>query len=61
MQQIQLNDTENNHENLYLVPVKRKHKPRKWREIEALKAQISLAKELQEIDPSFSFSQSELA
>jgi len=27
--------------------------PRKWREIEDLKAKMLLAKELQEIDPSF--------
>ena len=60
MQQAQLNDTEMNLDSLLATPVKRKSKPRKWREIENAKAQLLLAKELREIDPSFSFSQSEL-
>lgn len=60
MQQTQLNNEDVNNNNLYLAPVKRKPKPRKWREIENLKAQLSLAKELKEIDASYSFSQSEL-
>jgi hypothetical protein len=34
--------------------VKRVSKPRKWREIEEIKARLLLAKELREIDPSFS-------
>jgi len=60
MQQTQFNDTNINTDNLYATPVKRKTKPRKWREIESIKAQLTLAKELKEIDASFSFSQSEL-
>ena len=60
MQQTQMNEVDMNIDNLYAVPAKRKAKPRKWREIENAKAQLSLAKELKEIDPSFSFSQSEL-
>ncbi|RBW46091.1 DUF3545 domain-containing protein [Psychromonas sp. B3M02] len=55
-----MNDTEMTLDSLLATPVKRKPKPRKWREIENAKAQLLLAKELREIDPSFSFSQSEL-
>lgn len=60
MQQTQLNNADLNSNNLFFTPVKRKAKPRKWREIENLKAQLSLAKELKEIDADYSFSQSEL-
>jgi len=60
MQQLQLNDSDIKINNLFHTPIKRKPKPRKWREIENAKAQLMLAKELREIDPSFSFSQSEL-
>lgn len=60
MQQTQINEIDMNIDNLYAVPAKRKPKPRKWREIENAKAQLLLAKELREIDASFSFSQSEL-
>jgi len=60
MQQNQFNDNDINVDNLYATPVKRKPKPRKWREIEDIKAQLSLAKELREIDASFSLSQTEL-
>jgi hypothetical protein len=60
MQQTQFNDTDINIDNLFAVPLKRTPKPRKWREIEHLKAKLSLAKELREIDPSFSFSVTDL-
>ena len=60
MQQIQFNDANTTFDNLYAAPIKRKPKPRKWREIESVKAKLLLAKELREIDPSYSLSQSEL-
>jgi hypothetical protein len=60
MQQTQFNDADINLDNLFAVPVKRKPIPRKWREIENAKAKLTLARELREIDPSFSFSQSDL-
>jgi len=60
MQQIQLNDSDIKINNLLHTPIKSRPKPRKWREIENAKEQLMLAKELREIDPSFSFSQSEL-
>ena len=60
MQKIQFDGANINNKNLYTTPVQRKIKPRKWREIENVKAQMVLAKELREIDPSFSFSESEL-
>lgn len=60
MQQNQFNDTDINTDNLYATPIKRKPAPRKWREIEKIKAQLSLAKELREIDPSFNVPQNEL-
>ncbi|TEW53461.1 DUF3545 family protein [Psychromonas sp. RZ22] len=61
MRQIQLNDTEIINDSLFHTPVKRKAAPRKWREIENIKAQLLLAKELREIDSSFSLSESEIA
>lgn len=60
MNQVQLNNETPSHNEQHLAPAKRKSKPRKWREIENLKAQLSLAKELRDIDPSYSFSASEL-
>jgi len=60
MQKNQFDDTKINYKNLYTTPVQQKTKPRKWREIENLKSQMVLAKELREIDSSFSFSESEL-
>lgn len=60
MQQTQINDTDVYTNNLFAAPIKRTPKPRKWREIENAKAQLLLARELREIDASFSFSQSEL-
>lgn len=41
---------------LYVQPVKKSTKVRKWREIEALKARNKLSKELQDIDQSFELS-----
>ena len=60
MQEIQFNDLDINEDKQHLNSVKRQAKPRKWREIEELKTKLLLAKELREIDPSFSFSQGEL-
>ncbi len=39
---------------------KKTQKVRKWREIEALKSQRKLLKELQDIDPTFNFSVDDL-
>ena len=61
MQEIQFNDLDISNDKPHLTPEKRQSKPRKWREIEEVKAKLSLAKELREIDPSFSFSQGELS
>ncbi|TEW50647.1 DUF3545 family protein [Psychromonas algicola] len=60
MQEIQFNDLEMNNDKQHLSATKRQPKPRKWREIEEMKAKLLLARELREIDPSFSFSQGEL-
>ena len=40
--------------------IKKNKKVRKWREIAALKSRRKLLKELQEIDPTFSFSANDL-
>ena len=60
MQEIQFNDLDINNEKHYVSATKRQPKPRKWREIEEIKTKLLLAKELREIDASFSFSQGEL-
>jgi len=60
MQEIQFNDLDMNYDKKQLSVTKRQSKPRKWREIEEVKAKLLLAQELREIDPSFSFSQAEL-
>lgn len=60
MNQVQFNELLNNVDSHQMAPAKRKSAPRKWREIEELKAQITLAKELREIDPSYSFTQAEI-
>ena len=40
--------------------IKKTQKTRKWREIEELKSRRELLKELQDIDPSFNFSITDL-
>lgn len=60
MQEIQFNDLDINIDKQHLNATRRQAKPRKWREIEEVKAKLLLAKELRDIDPSFSFSQGEL-
>jgi|GEM_PF-2681529 len=40
--------------------IKKNQKVRKWQEIAALKSRRKLLKELQEIDPTFSFSANDL-
>ncbi|MGB5445639.1 MAG: DUF3545 family protein [Psychromonas sp.] len=45
---------------VFFTPKKKQPKVRKWREIEEIKAQQQLDRELREIDPSFAFLFSEL-
>lgn len=45
---------------LFFTPKKKNTRVRKWREIEEIKAQHRLNKELQEIDQSFVYSLSDL-
>ncbi len=45
---------------LFVIPQKKSTRARKWREIENIKAQQQLTKELKEIDQSYEFSLSEL-
>ncbi len=45
---------------LFVIPHKKSTGARKWREIEDIKAQQQLTKELKEIDQSYEFSLSEL-
>ena len=54
MQQVDIQTIDE--EPLFFTPKKRSTRTRKWREIEAIKAQQRLTKELQEIDQSFAFS-----
>ena len=60
MQQTHFNNANMTIDNVQFTPAKRKPKPRKWREIESVKATLSLAKELRDIDPSYRLSPSEL-
>ena len=46
-------------QSLFIVPVKKPLKARKWREIEKIKARQKLAKELQDIDQSYGLSVSD--
>jgi hypothetical protein len=55
---MQYNDTEI--DAVFFTPKKKAPKARKWREIEEIKAQQQLTRELREIDPSFVFSLTEL-
>lgn len=57
MKQVQIDDINIIYNRQYRA-INNKQKPRKWREIEKLKAEIQLAKELKEIDPSFILSPS---
>ena len=57
---MQYNYTETDIDAVFFTPKKKAPKVRKWREIEAIKAQQQLLRELQEIDPSFTFSAAEL-
>ena len=56
MQNNHLNIEPRVEQSLFLVPVKKPVKARKWREIEAIKARQKLAKELQDIDQSYELS-----
>lgn len=47
-------------DSLFFTPKKKSTRTRKWREIEEIKAQQRLNRELQEIDQSFVFSLSDL-
>jgi hypothetical protein len=47
-------------DSLFSPPKKKTAQTRKWREIEGIKAQQRLTRELQEIDQSFVFSLSDL-
>ena len=47
-------------DSLFFTPKKKSTRSRKWREIEEIKAQQRLNRELQEIDQSFVFSLSDL-
>jgi len=49
-----------NEDSLFFTPKRKSTRPRKWREIEDIKAQQRLSRELKEIDQSFEFSLSEL-
>ncbi|WP_372883182.1 DUF3545 family protein [Psychromonas sp.] len=57
---MQYNYTETDIDTVFFAPKKKTPKARKWREIEEIKAQQQLTRELQEIDPSFVFSLTEL-
>lgn len=54
--QIHNSETQMTDDLLFFTPKKRVTRARKWREIEELKAQQRLVKELKEIDPSFEYS-----
>lgn len=60
---MQYNDTETaidvDIDAVFFTPKKKVSKARKWREIEQIKAQQQLSKELREIDQSFAFSLTE--
>ena len=47
-------------DSLFFTPKKKNTRTRKWREIEDIKAQQQLTRELREIDQSFAFSLSDL-
>lgn len=47
-------------DSLFFSPKRKSPRTRKWREIEEVKAQQRLSRELREIDPSFAFSLSDL-
>ena len=60
---MQYNNTETKiftDDTLFFAPPKKIPKARKWQEMETLKAQQKLLKELREIDQSFDYSLSEL-
>lgn len=49
-----------NDDSLFFTPKKKLTRSRKWREIEEVKAQQRLRRELKEIDPSFDFTMADL-
>jgi hypothetical protein len=49
-----------NEVSLFFTPKRKSTRPRKWREIEDIKAQQRLNRELKEIDQSFEYSLSDL-
>tara|TARA_R110001583_G_scaffold10698_2_gene49057 strand:- start:25036 stop:25221 length:186 start_codon:yes stop_codon:yes gene_type:complete len=60
---MQIHDTQTStidDNSLFFTPKKKNIRIRKWREIEEIKAQQRLNKELQEIDQSFVYSLSDL-
>lgn len=57
---MQYNYTETEIDAVFFTPKKKAPKARKWREIEEIKAQQQLARELLEIDQSYVFSLTEL-